>query len=182
MAGPNPTKVAWIAGNLLVVLVAGLVVFVSSENQSRDVGATTSGAASLASLSAARQSCSSVESQLQRQYGESVRLVASYPTDLRDAWNWANPSSYPADRAPSRWQFVSAKLCLYDGPFREGPPLGGPYTQVNQTQLPVLPKMAAILAPNGLGDSTDLHTWPLSTVPLLNLRPYSGRVTHWPPW
>jgi hypothetical protein len=183
VAGPNPTKMAWISGILLVTLVVGLVIFESSKNQSRDLGATTSGAASLASFSAAHQSCSSAELQLQRQYGESVRLVASYPTDLRDAWNWANPSSNPVDRAPSRWRLVSAKLCLFDGPFREGPSFGGfPNHEVNQSQLPVLPKLAEILAPNGLGDGVDLHAWPHEAVPLRNLRAYSGRVTHWPPW
>jgi hypothetical protein len=183
VAAQSRMRIVSVAGILVVGLIVGITLTHGSENHSKDHGALTIGAASPGSSAAALQSCTTEEVRLQHQYGNGVQLVASYPTDLQDAWNFANPSTLPSGRAPSRWRLVSAKLCLYDGPFRYGPPIGGgPYPPGFKFHLPVLPKMAEVLAPNGLGDGSELRAWPHGVLPLRNLHPYSGRIVHWPPW
>jgi hypothetical protein len=138
---------------------------------------STTGQASETSRLAARISCARQGAILSHGMYRNVRLVAAYPTVLSSAWEWAFKTP-----APSSWSSVSAKVCLFSGSFREGPPVGGP-PKVDLSSLPILPAMAVILAPNGRGGGIELKAWPSAALPVRNLHPDRGLSNvHWAPW
>lgn len=146
----------------------------------------TVGRASTSSYLEAKASCEVEALQLDTQFRHHETLVAAIPTTFRSAWLWI-----PSDVGDPRtgWGSFSAKLCLYEGWFQYGPPIGGRNHLSRKgyramlAHLPVVPDMAFIMAANGEGGGTELKAWPTGAVRVQSLR-WDGpkSLRSWPPW
>jgi uncharacterized membrane protein YhhN len=104
------------------------------------------GHANLTSRTAAHDACAKQATLLGVQLDTPVSLIASYPTNFRDAVAW----TFPGMGETIPWGSASAKLCLYSGRFL-----------LSRASGDAAPYMALVLSHHWDG-AQKFGTWPTS--------------------